>query len=114
MMRAGDMRHIVRVQRLSGATNAEGEHIPNWVTVVERRASMRRASGTEVFSSDQRQGRVPTEFRLRYTPGILPKMRLALISDSPSRVYEILSAVDVDGRRETLLITAEERVEESV
>lgn len=113
MMRAGEMRHVVRIQSRSAAQDVAGEQVVQWNTVAERRASMRRSVGSEVFTSAQRQGRVPTEFRLRFMSGVLPRMRLTLVSESPVRVYDILAAVDVDGRRETLLITAVELVEET-
>lgn len=105
------MRHRVVIERRSATQDAAGEPTVAWTTVVDRRASMRRSPGTEVFSSEQRLGRVPTEFRLRYAAGILPQMRLRLTSETPEKLYNVLSAIDPDGRRSELIVTALELVE---
>lgn len=52
---------------------------------------------------------MPTVFRLRWRDGVLPAMRLV----SGDRVFNIVSAIDPDGMRAELVITAEELVEET-
>lgn len=110
MVRAGDMRHKVRIESRSVTIDAAGERTGDWVVVCTRRAAIQRAPGAEVFAAAQRQGRVPTVFRLRYpvdlSTAISPGMRLV----HGTRVYDIVSAVDLAGLREELVITAEERL----
>ena len=107
-MRAGDMRHQVRLEERTTLQDAAGEPQLTWNLVAERRASIERSPGREVWASAQRSGRVPTVFRLRYLDGVTPAMRLIF----DGKVYDILSAIDQAGRGEELLITAEEHVEE--
>lgn len=107
MVRAGDMRHSVRIERLSSTQDAAGQPQRTWTLIAERRAAIQRTPGSEVFASAQREGRVPVVFRLRYLSGVLPAMRLVF----DGKVHNILSAIDPDGRREELVVTAEELVE---
>lgn len=109
MIRPGPMRHRVVIQRRATGTDAAGGVRDAWEEFASRRASVDRAAGSEVWASAQRSGRVPTVFRLRYLDGVTPAMRLLV----GGRAYNILSAVDQEGRRAELVITAEELVGEA-
>jgi SPP1 family predicted phage head-tail adaptor len=103
------MRHRVTLQQRSEVLDTAGGVRDAWVDYAQRWASMDRAAGREVWASAQRSGRVPAVFRLRYLAGVVPGMRLVF----DGRLYNVLSAVDQAGRREELVITAEELVEEA-
>lgn len=107
---AGPMRFTVRFEQRSSIQDAAGEPNLTWTTFAERRASIERTPGDEVWASAQRGGRTPTVFKLRWLDGVLPSMRLV----HRKKIYDILSAVDPDGRLTELLVTAIEHVEESV
>lgn len=108
MIRAGDLRHVVRIEQRSATVDAVGEQLNTWSLFVQRRAAIDRTPGREVWSSQERQGRVPTVFRMRWHDGVLPAMRL--IHDE--KVFNILSVIDPDnGRGAEMLITCEELVE---
>lgn len=111
MIRAGEMRHRVRIEQRSGVQDASGEPNLTWSTFAERFASMKATPGTEVFSSEKRSGRVPTVFQLRYLAGVKPQMRLTHIKTG--QVFDILSASDPDGKRAELVITTVEHTEET-
>lgn len=107
MVRAGDMRHEVTLQLRTTVQDAAGEPHDSWNHFATRRAAMTRSAGAEVWAAAGRNGRVPTQFRLRYLAGVLPEMRLTC----RGKLYDIISAVDPDGRGAELVIMAEERVE---
>lgn len=108
-MRPGPMRHrVVLQQRTSGLDDAGGVR-DAWETFATRRAALERAAGREVWASAQRSGRVPAVFRLRWLAGVTSAMRLV----HDGRVHNITSVVDQEGRREELVITADELVEET-
>lgn len=109
MIRAGDLRHSVTIERRSSTQDAAGEPVRTWTLVATRRAAIKRLPGSEVFSAQQNQGRVPTVFLLRWLSGVLPAMRLT----SGGKVYNITSARDPDGRLEMLEVVCEELVEET-
>lgn len=113
MVRAGELRYVVVIEQRSSVQDTSGEPEDVWQLVVIRRASKKKTPGSEVWSSDQRSARVPTLFRLRFIDEseavILPEMRLTC----DGKLYDIVSAIDPDGMRSELVITAVERVEES-
>lgn len=108
-MRPGPMRHRVTLQHRVTGVDAAGGVRDVWEKFATRWASMDRAAGSEVWASAQRSGRVPAVFRLRYLAGVEPGMRLLF----DGRTHNILSAVDQEGRKAELLITAEELVGEA-
>jgi SPP1 family predicted phage head-tail adaptor len=103
------MRHRVTIQQRATGTDAAGGMLNTWEDFARRRASIDRTTGSELWGSAQRSARVPTVFRLRFLEGVVPKMRLLC----GGAVYNILSAVDQEGRKAELVITAEELVEEA-
>jgi len=104
----GQMRHQVRIEQRSTAQDSAGDQVLTWSLVAERRASIDRTPGSEVWASAQRNARVPTVFRLRYLTGVMPAMRLIC----SGKVFDIVSAIDPDGRGAELVVTALELVEE--
>lgn len=109
MIRPGSLRHRATIQQRSATLDAAGGVRNVWTTFAERWASVDRAPGSEVWASATRSGRVPAVFRLRYLAGVTPAMRLTF----DGKVYNVLSAVDQEGRKAELLITAEELVGET-
>jgi SPP1 family predicted phage head-tail adaptor len=107
MMRAGSMRHQIQLQTRSTTQDAVGEPANTWTDFAVVRASIDRTPGREVFSSAERNARVPTVFRIRYIAGVLPSMRILF----GGKVYNITSAIDQTGIKEELMISAEELVE---
>jgi head-tail adaptor len=107
---AGAMRDQVQVQQRSTVQDTAGEPQTIWSVFATVRAEVIRMPGKEVWDAVTRNGRVPTTWKLRFLDGVFPKMRLV----SRNKVYDIVSAIDPTGRREELLITAEELVEEMV
>lgn len=106
VVRIGDMRHSIRIERQSTTQDAAGQRALTWTEFATRRAAVEHANGTEIWASAQRSGRVPTVFRLRYLAGVTPDMRIVF----DSRIFNILSVVDQEGRHEQLVITAQEEV----
>ncbi len=105
----GAMRDVVRIEQRATTQDAAGEPVLSWTLFAQRRASLERTPGREVWASAERQGRVPTVFHLRYLAGVLPAMRLI----HEEKVFNILSALDPDGSRVELVIVTEELVEEA-
>ena len=107
----GRMRHVVRIDQRVTTQDAAGEQVLTWNQFATRRAAIEVTPGRELWSSQERQGRVPTIFRLRYLDGVVPSMRLIHSRDGSEKVFNILSAIDPDGLRVELVITTEELVE---
>lgn len=109
MMRAGQMRHQVRIEVQSTTQDTSGEQSQTWSEFATRMAAIERSRGNEVWASAQRSGRVPVVFHLRYLAGVTPGMRVVF----DGKVHNILSAIDQEGRGEELILTTEEEGEAS-
>lgn len=107
---AGAMREQLTLQKRSTSQSASGEPELSWDDFATMRAEPLRTPGREIYAAAERNARVPTTFKLRYLDGVLPEMRAV---DSKQRVYNIKSAIDPTGRREELLLTCEELVEDA-
>lgn len=106
---SGAMRERVIIQSQTTNRDSSGDPLPTWSTFASRRAEILRTPGHEIFAAAQRNGRVPTLFRLRALEGVRPAMRLLC----RGRVYNITSAIDPTQRGEELVIYTEELVEET-
>lgn len=104
----GALRESVTIQKRSTSQDGVGEQVHTWSTFEERRAELMKTPGSEAWAAQQRNARVPTTFRLRYLAGVEPGMRLIW----STRVHDIRSAIDPTGRKEELIISAEELVGE--
>ena len=108
----GQMRHVIRIDKRSSDQDAAGEPVLTWSPFAPPvRAQLEVVPGREIWSSAERQGRVPTIFRIRYLPGVVPSMRLIHRRDDLEKVYDIISAIDPDGLRVELVLNCEELVE---
>lgn len=108
---AGPMREVIHLQAQTTTQDETGQRRLVWADVATRRAALAQTPGSESLSSASRSARVPTTFRIRYPQSIevLPAMRVV----HRGKVFNIVSATDLDGRRVDLHITAEELVGEA-
>lgn len=107
-MQTGRLRERITIQTENVTRDASGQELKTWDDVATVWANVTPGASSERFlaSAGQRVAEVTHTVRLRYRAGITPKMRLAW----ETRVLEILSVVDPDGRlRTTILLCKEEQ-----
>jgi SPP1 family predicted phage head-tail adaptor len=102
MLKAGDMDQKAEIQTPAEGVNSIGEPTFTYSAFATRWVALLPLSGAERVASLQNEGTVTHRVRLRYTPGLKPKMRMV----SEGRTFEIDSVVE-RGRREEheLLVT---------
>lgn len=102
MLKAGDMDQKAEIQTPAEGVNSIGEPTFTYSAFATRWVALLPLSGAERVASLQNEGTVTHRVRMRYTPGLKPKMRLV----SEGRTFEIDSVVE-RGRREEheLLVT---------
>jgi SPP1 family predicted phage head-tail adaptor len=103
MLRSGDMDTLATVQTPTEGTNSIGEPELTWSTFATRRIAILPLSGTETISAMANEGSVTHRVRMRYTPGLKPKMRIL----ADGRTFEIMSAVERGRRVEHEVMVAE-------
>ena len=102
MLKAGIMDQQAEIQTPTEGVNSIGEPTFTYSAFATRWMALLPLSGAERIASLQNEGTVTHRVRMRYTPGLKPKMRLV----SEGRTFEIDSVVE-RGRREEheLLVT---------
>ncbi len=93
-MKTGDMRHRVQIQRPIETANGFGEMEQNWQTIATRWCAIEGLTAKdalnvrELFAGGQVQANIDHKVRMRYVPGLTPKMRLQQMPGG--RVYHIV------------------------
>jgi SPP1 family predicted phage head-tail adaptor len=82
-----------------------GGFTETWVEVATLSAALRPIGGSEGVEADRLAGRVTHEVSLRYRPGVTPAMRFR----KGTRIFQILSVINVEERKRWLTCLCEER-----
>ncbi len=107
-MQTGRLRERVTIQTEDVTRDASGQELKTWPDVATVWAQVLPGASAERFlaSAGQRVAEVTHTVRIRYRAGITPKMRLVW----ETRILEIISIVDPDGRtRTSVLLCSEEQ-----
>lgn len=96
MLRAGDLRSRVTIQKKGAAANSWGEPLPEaWEDVAKVWASIKHLSGLAAIKADAQTSVVKVSIRLRYRTDVLAGMRVL----HNLKAYEIKAVMpDVGGR----------------
>lgn len=88
----GEYRHIITIQKKTGAQNEYGEETEDWVDYITTRAGIYPVSGKEFFSADATRAEITHKVNMRYIPGkeITPDMRVKF----QDRYFQILSVIN--------------------
>ena len=100
-----DLRHRVTLEELEREADEGGGFAETWAPVATLSADIRPSGGGEGVEADRLAGRVSHEIALRYRPGVVPAMRFR----KGTRIFHILSVINVDERNRWLKCLCEER-----
>jgi len=84
-MQSGKLRHKISIEKVSETINDAGEVTENWTEFANIWAQIMPLVGREYWSSRQVESKVTGKIRIRYLPGVTPKMRI----NSNNRIYNI-------------------------
>src|SRR5262245_32080883 len=101
-MRAGLLRHTVKIEEAHEARDTMGGVIVTWKEYATVYAAIEPLTGREAIQAAQLQAQVDHRIRIRYLPGVVPKMRVT----HDERAYDIQAVLDVEGRRRELHLMA--------
>lgn len=97
------MDTLAVVQTPTESANAIGEPILTWSTFATRWIAILPLTGNEQMTAMASEGSITHRVRMRYTPGLKPKMRVV----ADGRTFEIMSAVERGRREEHELMVTE-------
>jgi len=103
-MNIGDLRHRITIQQPVESSNTFGEVEKTWQDIATVWASIEPLRGREYFDSQQINAEVTTRIRIRYRPGIKPKMRVVY----GERIFDIQSVIDVEERHKEIHLMCKE------
>jgi SPP1 family predicted phage head-tail adaptor len=104
-MRAGRLRHRIKLQRNNGQADASGEVIPSWSDYATNLpAEYRGLGGREIDRAEQRTAVATAIFVVRYRDDVLPEDRVTW----GERTFEVVRATDTEGRGRELDIEVTE------
>lgn len=110
-MRAGQLRHLVTLQRETTADDTAAGVTTTWVDVAVRHAEIVTAAGREFFEMKRQIPELTHQVRLRHGPaaavGVAPGLRFL----HGAIVLRIRAAMDPDGRRREMLCFCQELVQ---
>ena len=106
MLKAGNLRHRVTLQRKQQTQNPQtGAMVTTWVTEATVPAAVEPLSAREFIAAQAVQSDVSVRIRVRYRPGITSAMRLL----HDGKVYNITGVLaDKDSGREYLTLPCAE------
>lgn len=106
-MKAGELRHRGKIQKLDEAQGGTGEILKgdaDWTDFAERWAAIEPLQGRELFIAQQVSAEVNTRIRFRYLAGVTPRMRFLF----DSREFDIKAVLNpLERKRETELLCKE-------
>lgn len=107
-MRAGKLRHKVKIQEQVETANAYGELEISWSDLYKNVwAEIRPIRGTEFFASKQWNAEITTRIYMRYRPGITAKMRVLYGTDE----YYIDTPLNIGERNRELHLMCTRAIE---
>jgi SPP1 family predicted phage head-tail adaptor len=103
-MRAGRLRHRVRLQRSTQAPDAVNDPVLTWSDLATVWAQVEPLAGREFFAAQQVQTAVSHRITLRYRAGITPKDRVAWLDPATRawRYFDINAVLDRDEKHRQL------------
>lgn len=103
-MRAGELRERITLEA-PGETVTAGEPTIPWTIQATVWAKTEGLSGTDGIGITAEAG---YRFTIRHRSDVTPRWRVGL--DGTSRKFQIISAVDSDGRRRELVLVTQELI----
>jgi len=106
-MKAGRMRHWLRLERPVATVDAFGGVVKDWEAVVEVDAAIDAISGREFLAADRELAGVTWRITIRETPGVTvePNWRGVDLDDDVNRIFDFVELLPSHAR-EVITIAA--------
>ena len=108
-MKAGRLRHRLRLERPTVSTDTFGAVVKTWAPVLEVSAAIDSVTGREFLAADRELAGVSWRITIRETPGVQvePDWRGVSVDDEAERVFDFVALLPSHNRAEiTIAATA--------
>jgi len=108
-MRAGELRHIIKVQYPVETQDTAGQPIPTWVTLFQAWAAVEPLSAREYILAQQTNSDINIKIRIRARPTSEPRVSAKMRVLFGTRTFEIVAPpIEIEERnREVQLLCRE-------
>lgn len=103
-MRAGRLRHRVRIQADTPTVDARGDPIPSWTTYATVWAAVEPLEGSELVRFQQVQAETTCRVRMRHNSSVAATNRIL----HDSRTLQVLTVINRDDRNIELELLCKE------
>jgi len=94
-MRAGQLKHIISIDRLTRSLNENRSSVHTWTNIDTVRAEIVRQSSTDFFTGFGEAESGTIIFRIRYLPGITTADRVTYAG----KAYDLKEVTEIGRRR---------------
>ena len=105
MIRAGTLRHPIKIESNQTTINDYNEPVEQWTTLHTTRANIKPLKGNENFISDQIHAETTHLITMRYLKPLDTSMRI----NFNGRFFDILSIINIEEKNRALQILAKEQ-----
>ena len=103
-MRAGTLRNRIVIQKVTETQSSSGAILESWTTFKTIWAEVEPRNGREIFSGAQMVEELSLVLKIRYSPNVVPKMRIFW----RGRVFDILGVINVYGAGKEMMLACRE------
>lgn len=107
-MRAGKLRHRLKLQSPGTGKNDYNEPVESWPDVATVWGSVEPLNGREYFQAMQYNPEITHQIKIRYRTGLKPNMRFNI----GSQVFEILYYFRPENRKREIHCWVKERIDD--
>src|SRR5512139_2523926 len=102
-MQAGKLRHVITIKSKTVTQDTYNQEIITWTDVATVRAAIETPTGAEYVDVESQGAAISHKVSIRYYPALAPTMIVVW----GSRTFEIISVLDDNLQRETVLMCNE-------
>lgn len=99
-MRAGKLRHRIKLEQVAETQSSSGAISESWTTFATLWAEIEPRNGREYFSSQQVVEELTLVIGIRYYPNVVPKMRIFWAG----RTFDIRYVLNVGGMDKQMIL----------
>ena len=101
------MRQRITIQQNQRTKDGVGQYLNEWFDVATVWARLTAANGKEIFAASGFTSQVSHIARIRFDPSLTVSAGMRVLYDG--RAFDVTSAADIDGLRQTLSVTLLQR-----
>lgn len=102
------MRHRLELQKRTATQSGSGAETNEWETIDTVWAAIEPLAGRELIAAQTRQAETTGKIRIRFRPDVSPAMR----GKFGDKIYNFLTAIDMNERNREIWIFTSEGVNE--